>query len=285
MDELNNISNTPFGNSVASITEAKKNQLTFCDRTDQQGIDLINNTKASYVLCSDKLDINTLNDRVDRYLLFSVNPKLEFVKICHKYFSKQKKKVPNTYISPNVKIGSNVSIGSKNIRIEDGTQIHDNVTIYDNVHIGKNCVIKAGAVIGGDGFGYVQDINGSWLNFPHYGKVIIKDNVHIGSNTCIDRGSLSDTIIETGVRIDNLIHIAHNVKIGQNSIVIALAMLGGSSQFGRNVWIAPSSSIREGKCVGDNSMVGLGAVVVSDIHENSIVIGNPAKFYKKRSGI
>ena len=133
------------------------------------------------------------------------------------------------------------------------------------------------SVIGGVGFGYAQDeLTKQYVRFPHYGRVIIHNNVSIGNNTCIDRGSLSDTIMHDGVKIDNLVHIAHNVKIGKNTLIIANAMIAGSVIIGENCWIAPSSCIRNGITIGDNVTVGLASTVTKNIGSSQTVMGSPA---------
>jgi len=271
----------PDTDSVASITEARYNQLTYCDKLGEEALDLIRKTKARFIIVSHDLDINYLQYDEKKILLYSNHPKLDFVKLASKYYPEEKEGLPNTVIDPSVRVGSNVSIGRKNVRIGENTVIHDNVVIYDNVHIGSDCIIQSGAVIGGDGFGYIQDVDLEWIRFPHYGKVIIKNKVEIGSNTCIDRGSLSDTIIEDGVKIDNLVHVAHNTKIGKNSLIIALAMIGGSTKIGENCWIAPSSSLKDNIRIGDQSIVGLGAVVLKDVPNLTVVVGNPARILRK----
>ncbi len=144
-----------------------------------------------------------------------------------------------------------------------------------NVHIGEYCSI------GNDGFQYLED-NGVLIKFPHYGDVIIEDDVEIGNNVCIDRGALSHTIIRKGVKIDNLVHIAHNCDIGENTMVVANAMIAGSVKIGKNCWISPSSSIKNQIKIGDNSLIGMGAVVLKDVEPHSVMVGNPAKLLRKQ---
>ena len=145
-----------------------------------------------------------------------------------------------------------------------------------NVQIGDNCSI------GNDGFQYIKDVDGSLIKFPHFGNVILEDDVEIANNTCIDRGALSNTIIRRGVKIDNLVHIAHNVEIGENTQVIALSMIEGSVKIGKNCWISPSSCIKNKIMIGDNVIIGMGAVVIKDVESNSVMIGNPAKLLRKQ---
>ena len=219
--------------------------------------------------------------------ILSQNPKNDIIEFCKEYLNFDKeldeskihssavidKSVKiNGYvqIDANAVIGANVIIGA-NCRIGAGTNIIENTIIGDNVEIGSN------NVIGGVGFGYAQnDDTKEYEQFPHYGSVIIKNNVSIGNNTCVDRGSLSDTVINDGVKIDNLVHIAHNVKIGKNTLVIAHAMIAGSVSIGENCWIAPSSCIRNGVTIGNNVTVGLASTVVKNIEDNQTVMGSPA---------
>tara|TARA_Y100000034_G_scaffold122190_1_gene167351 strand:+ start:57 stop:800 length:744 start_codon:yes stop_codon:yes gene_type:complete len=150
------------------------------------------------------------------------------------------------------------------------------ITKGKNVQIGENCSI------GNDGFQYIKDPMGDLIKFPHFGNVIIEDNVEIANNVCIDRGALSNTIIHKGAKIDNLVHIAHNVEIGENTMVIALAMVAGSVKIGKNCWISPSSCIKNKITIGDNVLIGMGAVVIKDVESNSVMIGNPAKLLRKQ---
>jgi len=150
------------------------------------------------------------------------------------------------------------------------------VTKGKNVQVGQNCSI------GNDGFQYIKGPEGDIVKFPHFGNVVIEDDVEIANNVCIDRGALSNTIIRKGVKIDNLVHIAHNVEVGENTMIIALAMVAGSVKIGKNCWISPSSSIREQLTIGDNVLIGLGAVVIKDVESNSVMVGNPAKLLRKQ---
>lgn len=186
-----------------------------------------------------------------------------------------------TYLSPNVKIGNNVSIGCNcvldgNITIGDNTKIYHNVTIINNVTIGKNCNIESGVNIGHDGYAFTENESHEKSMIKHYGGVTIGDNVHIGGQTHVARGTLDNTIIEDGVKIDTLIHIAHNCKIGRNSVLIAGSLIYGSVELGSNVQIA-SGIVRNQMKMGNNSFAGMGSVVLKDVPENTAVIGIPAK--------
>ena len=136
--------------------------------------------------------------------------------------------------------------------------------------------------IGGTGFGYEKNTDGEFELFPHIGGVRIEKNVDIGANTCIDRGTLGNTIIGAGSKIDNLVHIAHNVKIGRNCAIIAHSMIGGSTVINDNCWVAPSACVRDGISIGSNSIIGLGSVVVKPIPDNEVWAGNPARKFEKK---
>lgn len=223
--------------------------------------------------------------------IFCNNPKEVFFTILNHFFNKEK---VNNYISPNSvietsNIGMNVYIGHNcyigpDVKIDDNVKIKNNVSIEGKVTIGKNSILSSGAIIGSDGYGYFQNSEGENVKVPHFGGVIIGDDVEIGANTCIDKGTLSDTKIGSNVKIDNLCHIAHNVIIEENVSVIALSMIAGSVRLKKNSYIAPSTSIRNQLTIGENSMVGLGAVVVKNVEDNVVVAGVPAKIIKRLGG-
>jgi UDP-3-O-[3-hydroxymyristoyl] glucosamine N-acyltransferase len=149
-------------------------------------------------------------------------------------------------------------------------------------HIGKNCLVRANSTIGSDGFGYERKENGDPVKFIHLGGVIIGNNVEVGSCTCIAKGTLGKTIIEDNVKIDNLVHIAHNCVIRKGAFVIATSILCGGVEIGSNAWIAPNATITQKAKVGENSIVGLGAVVTKSVDANTTVAGNPARILNKR---
>lgn len=146
---------------------------------------------------------------------------------------------------------------------------------------GQNCIICENAVLGNDGLGFEPDENGDLIFFPHFGNVILGDNVRVGSGSCIDRGNMQDTIIGDNVKIDNLVHIAHNVQIDKNTIVVAGVVICGSVKIGKNCFIGANSTIREHLNIGDNVLIGMGSVVTKNIPDGEIWAGNPAKFLRK----
>lgn len=142
---------------------------------------------------------------------------------------------------------------------------------------GKNFDWGENLAMGGSGFGFVKDEFGKWLEIPHIGRVVIGDNVRIGSNCCIDRGTIEDTVIGDGTKIDNMVHIAHNCKIGKNVIICAGVTFCGSVTVEDDVWLAPGTLIKEGVTIGKGAKTGLGAVVIEDVKPGTLVYGCPAK--------
>src|SRR5690606_3296797 len=150
-----------------------------------------------------------------------------------------------SYIGNNVTIGENVKIYphtyiGDNVKIGDNTILHSGVKIYAQTVIGSNCVFHSGVVIGSDGFGFAPQADGSYKTIPQLGNVIIEDNVDIGANTVIDCATLESTIIRKGVKLDNLIQIAHNVEIGKNTVIAAQSGVSGSTKIGEGCVIARS---------------------------------------------
>lgn len=191
-----------------------------------------------------------------------------------------------TYISPKVKLGKNVRIGHNctldgDITIGDNTVIWNNVSIINHVTIGRNCDIHSGAVIGHDGFGYTENECHEKTMVKHFGGVTIGNNVLLGDNVCVCRGTIDDTFIGDGVKIDNLSHIAHNCRLENNVALAFPCRLGGSSTLKENAYLA-GCIIRNQCTVGENAMVGMGAVVVKNVEANMTVVGNPAKPFVKK---
>lgn len=208
------------------------------------------------------------------------------------YFYAQEEERPAvgqfTYISPSVKLGKGVRIGHNctldgDITIGDGTVIWNNVVIINRANIGKGCNIHSGAVIGHDGYAYTEDSDHKKTMVKHFGGVSIGDHVLIGENVCISRGTIDDTIIESGVKIDTMGHIAHNCWLEEDAAMAAPCKANGSVHIGRNSYLA-GGIIRNQCTIGENAFVGLGSVVVKDVAPGETVVGNPAKpFHKKKT--
>jgi UDP-3-O-[3-hydroxymyristoyl] glucosamine N-acyltransferase len=179
-------------------------------------------------------------------------------------------------VHASARIGRNVVLG-RGVHIGAHTVIHHNVVIGDEVVIGERCTVKSCAVIGEEGFGFERDTQGRAVRLPHLGRVILGDDVEVGSLTTVCRGTLSDTVLRAGCKIDDHVHIAHNVDIGEDAFVIACAEVSGGVKIGRRAWIAPNASILNQLSVGADAIVGLGAVVVKSVPDGVVVAGNPAK--------
>lgn len=222
-----------------------------------------------------------------KILIHVKNPKHALAKIGNAFFIE--KMVPGIHstaiISPKAKIGHGVYIGPHCVIgeaiIGDDSRIDSNACIYDGVTLGLGCRVKAGAVIGGEGFGFERDEEGNLFRFPQIGHVIIGNNVEIGANTCIDRGALSDTIIGDYTKINNLCHIAHNNVIGRNVVIAGCVNISGSNIIENNVWIAPHVCVRGFLKIGEKCVIGMGAVVTKDIPAGETWIGNPAHKLEK----
>ncbi len=232
--------------------------LSYCTKSFINQIDikeLLNKLNENIVIISDsKIFIGCCN------LIYTKNPRYIFAKAI-KIFKEN-------YNENIVEIGENLKIG-KNCSLKNCT-IGNNVTIGDNV------------VIGGPGFGYVKNTRETdTVNFEHYGRVIIKDNVSIHSLVAIDRGTLNDTIIEENCKIDNLCHIAHNVKIGKNTMISARSLVGGGTTIGENCWVGAGSTIIDRISICDNTFIGSGTNVTKSIYSfNGTWVGNPARRIK-----
>jgi UDP-3-O-[3-hydroxymyristoyl] glucosamine N-acyltransferase len=145
------------------------------------------------------------------------------------------------------------------------------------IQIGNNVYRDRGVVIGSEGFGYERNEKGEIEKFPHIGGVIIGNDVDIGANTCIDRGSLEDTVIGDGTKIDNLVHVGHNAKIGKHVLITALSLIGGSAEIGDYATIWSAAVIKDHVRIGHHAIIGAGAVVIKDVKPYETVVGVPAR--------
>ena len=230
------------------------------------------------VVVEEGLNINVKNG------LYVKNSKEIFFSIIEDLFE-NKRELPELgqgcYIGSDVVLGEGVKIGHNcvldgDITIGNGTVIYNNVNIVNHVVIGKNCVIQSGVSIGHDGFGYSEDEFGNKKMVVHHGGVAIGNDVYISANSVIQRGTIDDTIIESGTKIDTLCHIAHNVHIGKKNGIVTLSALYGSCETGENCYIA-SGIIKDNTKIGNNVQIGVNAVVMNDVGNDMVLIGTPAK--------
>jgi len=221
-------------------------------------------------------------------LIITSNPKAIYFEIIKRFFppSVNAPGIATTAVVKTNNIGNNVSIGHHcyiggDVTIGNNVLIKHNVVIECPTSIGNDCIIESGVVIGPVGYGYYTLNDKTPQKVPDYGGVRIGDRVSIGANTCIARGTLSDTIIEDDAKIDNLCHIAHNVRIGARSYIIALSMVAGSTIVEDDVYIAPGAMITDNITIGENSMVGLGAIVAKSVEPNKIIVAVPSRVVKE----
>ena len=191
------------------------------------------------------------------------------------------------YIGAFVFIGENVRIGKgckifphtcigDNVVIGDNTTFYPHSTVYEGCVIGQNCIIHAGAVIGSDGFGFAPEDDGVYKKIAQIGNVLIEDNVEVGANTTIDRAVMGSTIIRKGVKLDNLIQIAHNVEVGENTVMAALVGIAGSTKIGSNCMFGGQSGACGHLTVGDGSKVAAQTGIINNKPPNSEIMGMPA---------
>lgn len=274
--------------ALNSLGNANFSELTYCD--GKKNAKDIAKTGAGAILISKEYE-NLVPK--DTKVLISPNPHLSFAYIS-KLFAKPliaKKKanqiagsatiMPNVYIGNGVKIGENVIIMAgayigDNVSIGDFTLIHPNVVIYNDTQIGKKCHLLANCVIGSDGFGYAHNDVGEHYKIYHNGNVILEDNVEIGACTTIDRAVFDSTIIKAGTKIDNLVQIGHNCKIGQNCLIVSQTGLSGSSELGKNVVMGGQSATSGHLKIGDFATLAARGAAVKDMEGGQIYGGAPA---------
>jgi UDP-3-O-[3-hydroxymyristoyl] glucosamine N-acyltransferase len=185
----------------------------------------------------------------------------------------------NARIGNNVKVYPQVYVG-EGVEIGDGTIIYSGVKIYEGCRIGKNCIIHSGTVVGADGFGFAQQADKTYKKIPQVGIVVIEDDVEIGANCCIDRATMGQTVLHRGVKLDNLIQIAHNVELGENTAIAAQTGIAGSTKVGKNNMISGQVAIVGHLNIGNNIKVGGQAGIMKDVADGEILQGSPAINFK-----
>ncbi len=285
--------------SIAPFDNAEFNHLTFL--VDKKRVSDLEKTDAGAVIVHNGMVVKKSVNLIE-----TDDPYWSYAKASELFYNKSLfcENIHKTaIIDSTAKIEDNISIGpycviGKNTIIKKGSKIHSGVVVENDVivgndteifsraviHrdtiIGSNVIIYAGAVIGSDGFGYAQK-NGEYTKIYQLGWVEIKDNVEIGANTCIDRGAIGATVIEKGCKLDNLVHIAHNVKLGKNTAMAAQVGVSGSVTFGRNVRVGGQAGFAGHLNVGENSIIGAQAGVTKSVPENIMVSGYPAREHLK----
>jgi len=280
--------------SVASLKNAGPDDLSYAE---EKFNDDVNATRAGCVIVRS-------GDFPNKTVVYSKQPKLAFAKAAVWLMAEDSDDVgihPSAVVAPDAKIGDRVRIGPGAVidaaaRIGDGTVVeagcyigkktsigrdctlYPRAVIYRGVEIGNRVIIHAGAVIGADGFGFVKD-GDAYLKFPQIGKVVIEDDVEIGANTCIDRGSLETTIIRRGVKLDNLIQIAHNVEIGEHTVIASQTGISGSSTLGGQCVIGGQVGIGEHAHLDANTIIGGQGGVLNGKHVRGgeVLWGTPVR--------
>ena len=254
-----------FVSSFGKIEEAKSGQLSFLANPKYE--EFLYTTQASIVIVNETME---LKSKVQATLLLVPDAYSAFAALLAQYQQIQQQQLigiqqpcyisdtatigENIYIGAFTYIGNNVTIGNNvklypgvylgdNVVIGNDTYLHPGVKIYNHCVIGNQVIIHAGTIIGGDGFGYAPQPNGSFNKVPQIGNVIIEDNVEIGANTTIDRATIGSTIIKNGAKLDNLIQIAHNVEVGNHTVIAAQVGISGSAKIGNNVLIGGQTGI------------------------------------------
>ena len=291
-----------FGNpnieirGISSIEKAQNDEITFI--SNKKYVKFLDSTKACCIIVDKNIDIAQYRDKTflvcdDAYIcfakimriLYNKNPKGSYIS-SKASISKTASISETAYISDYVFIENGAKIGSntvlmpfvyigENVVIGDNCLIYPNVTIRENAELGSNVIIHPGSVIGSDGFGYAKDKNGKYLKIPQVGNVIIEDDVEIGANVTIDRAVLDHTIIGKGTKIDNLVQIAHNVHIGENTVVVAQTGISGSTTIGKNVVLAGQTGIAGHINITDGVIITAKSGVGGNINKPGIYSGIP----------
>jgi len=260
---------------VATLKEASGDQLSFLG--NQFYVPQIAASQAGAILVPENLDGD------DPRFIRVAKPHNALAEVLDRFFNPrpiQRGISAQASIAKSVKLGANVSIGAftsigEGVEIGDDTLIYPNVTIYDGCKIGRRCILHSGVVIGADGYGFTQ-ADGRHRKIPQIGIVRVEDDVEIGANSCVDRAALGETVIGEGTKIDNLVQVGHNVRIGKHCLLVAQVGIAGSTELGDYVVAAGQSGFSGHLTVGNRAQIGGGAGVFHDIPDGTKVIGTPA---------
>lgn len=284
--------NTSSGSlAVRSLGNIQNSSIVFCNKNDSKYVELINSVSNCLVILAK--DFPTRDLHVRNMLIVVDSPRLEFCKFLGELTDSRQVfylGASNSTIHPEAQIGKNTVIAPNcyigKASIGDNVVIAPGCSIYDDVEIGNNCIIHSNTVIGSDGFGFEIDPKTSVpVKFIQIGGVRIGNNVEVGAGCTIDRGAVDNTTICDNVKLDNVVHIAHNVVVGENTLITAHVMVAGGAKIGRNCFIAPGSSIIDNITVGDNVFVCIASCVTRDVEDSTKVMGNPAMEMKEKISI
>jgi len=260
--------------SVAALSEAVGDCLTYAKEamSSQQGV--------SFACIASSASITSDTGSV----LTSSNPRLAFIRalnvIDDKIGFKKDESAPaidsTAVIGERVVIEPGVTIGAR-------TRVDHGVVIKRGTVIGADCLIHENVSIGGDGFGFERDESGCPVKFIHLGGVSIGDRVEIGAGCCVAKGTLGDTVIESDVKLDNLVHVAHNCCLKKGALITACVGFSGGVTVGEHAWVGPNASIIQKVRIGKGAFVGIGSVVIRDVDDGQTVVGNPARVLSKNN--
>jgi len=262
---------------VASISD-----IPMCTFIDNEKYITNINSNVTMLITTKEISSKLINENYG--ICIAEDPRILFFKV-HNYLHEDEsycRKKFATIIGENCKISDYSVISKNNVKIGNNVIIEELVSIKDNTVIGDGTIIRAGSIIGGEGFEFKRS-GDSILDVKHLGGVLIGKNVEIQHNTCVDKAVYpwDDTIVGSNSKIDNLVHIAHAVKINNNTMVVALSGVGGRTVIGENSWIGFSTTVTNGIRIGRDSRVNMGAVVTRNVEDGQSVSGNFAIDHEK----
>jgi len=287
-------------NKLSKIEEGEKGSLTFLSNpkythyiyTTKASVAIVNNDfKSEKDISITLIKVTNAYQAFSKLLAFYNEIKLDKKGIEQPNFvSKTAQLGKNIYLGAFAYIGNNVMVGNNvkiypNVYIADNVKIDDNTTlfsgsiVYSDCIIGTNCVVHSGVIIGADGFGFIPDENNKYQKVPQTGNVILEDNVEVGAATTIDRATLGSTIIRKGVKLDNQIQIAHNVEIGENTVIAAQTGIAGSTKIGKNCMIGGQVGIVGHLIIGNNVKIQAQSGIGRNLKDGEVVQGSPALPY------
>lgn len=279
---------------AGGLDDAGKKDITFLEKVSL--LDRAERSRAAAVIVPPEIT------RLTKPGIRMDNPRLGFLKVLQLFEQPPQAALgvhPTAVVGKNVRLGKSISVHpyvvigdsarvgdgvvifshcviGKGCRIGEGTVLFPRVTLYDGVQVGKNCRLHSGVVVGADGFGYVST-NGRHLRVPHIGTVVLEDEVEVGANSTIDRGTTKATRIRAGSKIDNLVHVAHNVTIGKGVMICAQCGLSGSVELGDRVVLAGQVGVADHKSIGSGATIGAQAGVTSNVPPGEFYSGYPAR--------
>lgn len=307
-----------IGGRVEGNKDAKVHTFAKIEEGTEGAISFLSNPKYTHYLYDTKSSIVIVNEDVelekdvDATLIRVKNAYESIAKLLQIYEASKPKKTgvaPQAYIAPSAKLGNNCYVGpfayvGEGAEIGDGCQIYPHAVIGDNVKVGTNCIfypnttiyqgckignnvtIHAGSVIGADGFGFAPGADG-YNKIPQIGIVVIEDNVEIGANTCVDRSTMGATVIHKGVKLDNLVQVAHNVEIGENTVMSAQVGIAGSTKVGSWCMFGGQVGLAGHITIGDKTFLGAQSGVPGSLKGGEELIGtppmNPRAYFKSQA--